>query len=359
MRMWLSHKKYSLILTTGNIKIITVENGIRYYCGRKINSNLDYKLNNKNLRTIVAVLNQSRQTMVQPVAANYCAYITSDFDIKKLMERVKRVLPVDTAYALSMEKQFKLHIHLMLVLDIAGINDPDSLFVDKVIPTISNLKHVMNDGCVINLRRNQDSYYHDLLDSAEFEDAIERYSYLAKTNYKKYVPQKYQRAFSSSQIKDTKYYDLGDNNMITPIRNNDNQELEVNDYSSFTDLQMKVMSKEIKPNNFKMRFYINDNATQTIKWIYMVSCDYYSFKNEHALYITLDELLSSKQPYDSDWYTELSIQLKYLINRAVVRVKGNLSDDQELSVYALVPKLQELEEVLSIAVTPYRQVNMD
>lgn len=147
--------------------------------------------------------------------------------------------------------------------------------------------------------------------------------------------------------------------MATPIHNNDNQELEVNDYRSLSDLQMKVMNKEIKSNNFKVCINITDKETHSAKWIYVVSCDYYAYKSEHALYVTLDELWNAKQIYDSSWYEELSARLHDSVDKAVERVKSNLSDDQVLSVYILVPKLQELEEVLSVAVSPYRQVDFD
>lgn len=335
-------------------------NGIRYFYGYRINSNLHYKFNKDHLKTIIAVLKQSKQTMAVPMVAHYTIYITSEFDVTTLMPRIKRVLEgLPVAYAYSVELSKKLHIHLMLALDTDGYDDIDELFIDRVIPAISNLKHVMNCGCEIIIRYNTDSYYHDLRDSAEFDDAIERYSYFAKTNQKKYVTKTFKRAFNTSQITDKKYFKLGKDNMATPIHNNDNQELEVNDYRSLSDLQMKVMNKEIKSNNFKVCINITDKETHSAKWIYVVSCDYYAYKSEHALYVTLDELWNAKQIYDSSWYEELSARLHDSVDKAVERVKSNLSDDQVLSVYILVPKLQELEEVLSVAVSPYRQVDFD
>jgi hypothetical protein len=99
----------------------------------------------------------------------------------------------------------------MLILDTTS---PDLLFVDKVVPALKKLKNTT--GCEINKRINKDSYFHDLCLSHEFRDAVERYSYYAKTNQKSYVPASIKKTFNTSQITHKKYYDLENNVSLQP-----------------------------------------------------------------------------------------------------------------------------------------------
>jgi hypothetical protein len=46
-------------------------NGLRYYDGYKINSNLRYEFNKNNLEKIIAILNQGRKTMTNPTVRSH------------------------------------------------------------------------------------------------------------------------------------------------------------------------------------------------------------------------------------------------------------------------------------------------
>jgi hypothetical protein len=81
--------------------------------------------------------------MVKPITAHICMYIMNDFDVTTLIPRIKRVLKdVPLAFAYSVERSQRLHIHLLLTLDTKDYDNPDLLFVDKVVPAIENLKNV-------------------------------------------------------------------------------------------------------------------------------------------------------------------------------------------------------------------------
>ncbi len=331
-------------------------NGIRYFYGYRIISNLRYNLNKDHLMTIIAVLKQSKQTMVVPMIAHYIVYITSEFDVTTLMPRVKRVLEgVPVAYAYSVELAQKLHIHLMLCLDADGHDDIDELFIDRVIPAISNLKHVMNCGCEIIIRHNTNSYYHDLRDSAEFEDAIERYSYFAKTNQKKYVTQTFKRAFNTTQITDKKYFDLKDKDMIRTIPRNRTQEFEINDFTPLSKLQTDIMNNKIKGEHFTKYFNINDQLTHLSKAVYSFSYHHYCSGSEQAIYITVDELCRFKQYYDAEWEKDLESQLYKIIYQVVADIQSKFGEDNRLLIYTLMPNLPELADYLSLAMNEVRE----
>ena len=78
-------------------------------------------------------------------------YITKDFDVKNIVPKIKRaVKDTPLLFAYSVEKSYHLHVHIMLILD---TKDPDSLFVDQVVPALAALKNTT--GCVINLRKTK------------------------------------------------------------------------------------------------------------------------------------------------------------------------------------------------------------
>jgi len=67
-------------------------------------------------------------------------YITGAFDLIRLMPCIKRGIGrTPIAYGYTLEKAYKLHIHLMLIVD---SDDPQPLF-DKAITSINKLTHVM------------------------------------------------------------------------------------------------------------------------------------------------------------------------------------------------------------------------
>lgn len=108
----------------------------------------------------------------------------------------------------------------MLVLETKGdALNPATAFFTKVKPAIEKLEHVkwcnLADRWISYDTRADTPHHHNLKQSFEFRDAVERYSYLAKTNDKTGIPKHFKRTFETSRIIKNKYYSiLGNNNMF-------------------------------------------------------------------------------------------------------------------------------------------------
>ncbi len=329
--------------------MIKIINSDRFYRDYKINSNLKYDINFRHLDKVIDVLEHAKTTMVKPVAAHYGIYINSEFDLTTLMARVKRVLKdVPMLFAYSVEKSKSLHIHLMLILDTKGYSNLDALFFDIVQPAISNLKNVNRDGCVINLRKNADSYYHDLTNVEQFNDAVERYSYFSKTSQKAYVP--FKKAFNTSQLKPSKYYDFCESLNIAVKKTHRTEKLKLDHIGVPMSFQVGVKKQKEKGNDIKLCFSFINKQTQQPIGIYGLSYASIISESDHDFLITLDELYINKEHVDADWDEVLYFHLSYEVNKVLTKIKNNLRDEQKLEIHAVVPESPELEELLSLAV---------
>ncbi len=274
--------------------MINIINSDRFYRGYRINSNLKYNINFGHLDKIVDVLEHAQTTMVKPVAAHYSIFINSEFDLTTLMPRVKRVLKgVPSLFAYTVEKSKCLHIHLMLILDTNGYTDIDALFFDIVQPSISKLKNVNRDGCVVNLRKNADSYYHDLTNFEQFSDAVERYSYFSKTSQKAYVP--FKKTFNTSHLKPSKYYSFGESQTIAVKKINKTEKFKLSNFD--TDIK----NQKTRGDDIKLCFSFIDKLTQQPIGIYGLSYASVISESDHDFFISLDELYISKEHVDADW----------------------------------------------------------
>ena len=233
----------------------------------------------------------------------------------------------------------------MLILD---TKDPDSLFVDQVVPALAALKNTT--GCVINLRKNKDSYYHDLSLAHEFRDAIERYSYYAKTNQKAYVPKTIKKAFNTSQIKHIKYYDLSDENMINIRKIDKNEELTFDNAEVTQVLDADIKTQKTRGNDVKLCFSLDDKRTRESIGFYSLSYAYDYGHDWFNIYFSIDQLHISASAEKYEWFDAVYVHLSEKITKALASIQERITTGQILTIEAVALDSPELEEVLNLAV---------
>lgn len=298
----------------------------RYYFHYLINSNTQYSFNQKYLERIIAVLNQSKAEMVKPLVSHLCIYVTGQVDPSGIIARLKRVLStkgIAFNFAYSIEKAFKLHIHLMLVMECKDLGDADNLLINIIKPAIQSRPCVMD--CVLNKRQNKDSYFHDLSKTAEFYDAVQRYSYYAKTNDKDYVPAHFKKTFSSSHINNPKYYSMDGNTMFkTNLIKQKNNVQFIQDEALITRYnQLKLFRNS--DTESKLCFSIDNLQNNKAIGFYGLSFEI----EENQLHLSLDDLCIAHDYQKADWldavFADLFIQVQHIINK--------YQDDEPLQVY--------------------------
>jgi hypothetical protein len=347
--------------------MITVSNHTRHFDGYKINSTLkrnkktfEHDLNPLHLEKTIAVLNQAKHSMLQPMVGHLTIFINDSFQCTTLIPRLKRVLKDDSLlFAYSIEKANKLHIHLMLVLDCRNQN-PATVFYLKVLPVILALKNV--EGCDLNGRwkhkqNGTAKYYHDLKLDHEFRDAVERYSYMAKTNDKKGIPATIKKTFATSQIKHNKYYAiLGTSNMlkIKPIQKN--EKLQFSNDLKLNQKYLNFRKCRVTPESHKRMFHFVDTANNNKSiGFYGYSYDCESFDDLYVLSVEIDDLYLDSAYIDSDTnmshFDSLYLHLRSEVSRLILTAKDAMTSDQKLMVNAVAHFNEMLEEMLIMIVT--------
>jgi len=184
-----------------------------------------------------------------------CIFIRSNFDVKDIVPKIKRAIgstPIEYVY--SVERSYYLHIHIMLVLD---TTKPDPLFL-KVQQALKALKSC--HGCEFNLRKNKDSYYHLLNDPAELDDAVTRYSYLAKINQKKHLPLHIKKTFNTSRIIKDQILNK-DESMIKISRIPASQTFTCDNEGVADSFNIEIKNQRLKGDDIRLCFAVHDTVT--------------------------------------------------------------------------------------------------
>ena len=169
--------------------------------------NTNYNLDSRRFESIIQVLESSRDNLNKPKVAHFVLQIESaDFDKssinKALTKSLSRKLNTGFGYFLAMEKSkySGFHIHLMLTFstgtkyDITILNEArDCLYALDGVSTAIALPRKTERSVSIDTAdyytafkeiKKTNNYFHDLKDTADFKDAVYRYSYLSKEETK-------------------------------------------------------------------------------------------------------------------------------------------------------------------------------
>lgn len=169
--------------------------------------NTNYNLDSRRFESIIEVLESSRDNLNKPKVAHFVLQIESaDFDKssinKALTKSLSRKLNTGFGYFLAMEKSkySGFHIHVMLTFstgtkyDITILTEArDCLYALDGVSTAMALPRMTDKSVSIDTRdyytafkaiNKSNNYFHDLKDTAEFNDAVHRYSYLSKEETK-------------------------------------------------------------------------------------------------------------------------------------------------------------------------------
>lgn len=315
----------------------------RFYYSLLINSNRQYNFNVKNLEHIIAVLNKSRYEMKKPLATHLYIPINSNFDIKKLIPKIKRQLKdININYVYSIEKAETYHIHLMLVMDYSNMKEAEKILNTILVPAIKKMDDVRD--CKINQRQcDKKTIFHNLKKVHEFYDAVDRYSYLAKTKSKDYVHNAFEKSFGKTANIDKKYYSLEGNTMlkIQEIKQANNVkfvndaciEAEYNSLKEFknTDTETKLM------------FTIEDLQVNKAAGFYGLSYDF----SDDVLQLSFDSFYIAQDYANAGWDDVLYPQLVHQIQVILASLKPV---NGEVLVCLSAQLIEEAEELLIAAV---------
>ena len=169
--------------------------------------NTNYTLDSRRFESILTVLESSRDNLNKPQSAHICLQVDSaNFDKSSintaLTKSLARKLKTGFGYFISLEKSSYsgFHIHIMLTFS-TGTKYAFTI-LDEAVKALYELEGV---NTAIALPRKTDrsisidtadyytafkriktthNYFHILSDSADFNDAIHRYSYLSKDETK-------------------------------------------------------------------------------------------------------------------------------------------------------------------------------
>lgn len=221
----------------------------------------------------------------------------SGFDCKSIIPKIKRTLkgiPFEYYYSLEQGKEY-LHVHIMLALETSDPHiNPSTVFYTKVRDTLKKIKGV--EWCNLHERKHYGAvpkgmtYHHNLSQPDEFSDAIERYSYLAKTNDKANLPSCYKRTFDSSRVQHNTYYNklgLGNSLKIDQVSKN-------SAFNSFGDgdtgqRYIKLRQAKPKPGEVKKIFHISNLSNSLLIGCYGFSYSLESGENGKTLKFSIDD----------------------------------------------------------------------
>lgn len=169
--------------------------------------NTNYTLDSRRFESILTVLESSRDNLNKPQVAHIVLQVESaDFDKSSinlaLTKTLSRKLKTGYGYYIAMEKSrySGFHIHIMLTFSTGSkyaftiLNEArDCLYTLDGVSTAIALPRKQERSVSIDTAdyytafkeiRKNNNYFHDLKDTADFKDAVYRYSYLSKDETK-------------------------------------------------------------------------------------------------------------------------------------------------------------------------------
>ena len=169
--------------------------------------NTNYTLDSRRFESILKVLESSRDNLNKPQVAHIVLQVESaDFDKSSinlaLTKTLSRKLKTGYGYYIAMEKSrySGFHIHIMLTFSTGSkyaftiLNEArDCLYALDGVRTAIALPRKQERSVSIDTAdyytvfkeiRKTNNYFHDLKDTADFKDAVYRYSYLSKDETK-------------------------------------------------------------------------------------------------------------------------------------------------------------------------------
>lgn len=169
--------------------------------------NTNYTLDSRRFESILTVLESSRDNLNKPQVAHIVLQVESaDFDKSSinlaLTKTLSRKLKTGYGYYIAMEKSrySGFHIHIMLTFSTGSkyaftiLNEArDCLYALDGVSTAIALPRKQERSVSIDTAdyytafkeiRKTNNYFHDLKDTADFKDAVYRYSYLSKDETK-------------------------------------------------------------------------------------------------------------------------------------------------------------------------------
>ncbi len=169
--------------------------------------NTNYTLDSRRFESILTVLESSRDNLNKPQVAHIVLQLESaDFDKSSinlaLTKTLSRKLKTGYGYYIAMEKSrySGFHIHIMLTFSTGSkyaftiLNEArDCLYALDGVSTAIALPRKQERSVSIDTAdyytafkeiRKTNNYFHDLKDTADFKDAVYRYSYLSKDETK-------------------------------------------------------------------------------------------------------------------------------------------------------------------------------
>lgn len=169
--------------------------------------NTNYTLDSRRFESILTVLESSRDNLNKSQVAHIVLQVESaDFDKSSinlaLTKTLSRKLKTGYGYYIAMEKSrySGFHIHIMLTFSTGSkyaftiLNEArDCLYALDGVSTAIALPRKQERSVSIDTAdyytafkeiRKTNNYFHDLKDTADFKDAVYRYSYLSKDETK-------------------------------------------------------------------------------------------------------------------------------------------------------------------------------
>jgi hypothetical protein len=169
--------------------------------------NTNYTLDSRRFESILTVLESSRDNLNKPQVAHIVLQVESaNFDKSSintaLTKTLSRKLKTGYGYYIAMEKSrySGFHIHIMLTFSTGSkyaftiLNEArDCLYALDGVSTAIALPRKQERSVSIDTAdyytafkeiRKTNNYFHDLKDTADFKDAVYRYSYLSKDETK-------------------------------------------------------------------------------------------------------------------------------------------------------------------------------
>lgn len=169
--------------------------------------NTNYNLDSRRFESILTVLESSRDNLNKPQVAHIVLQVESaDFDKSSinlaLTKTLSRKLKTGYGYYIAMEKSrySGFHIHIMLTFSTGSkyaftiLNEArDCLYALDCVSTAIALPRKQERSVSIDTAdyytafkeiNKSNNYFHDLKDTADFKDAVYRYSYLSKDETK-------------------------------------------------------------------------------------------------------------------------------------------------------------------------------
>ncbi len=291
--------------------------------GLPINSKLNdaqqfvYDIKEQNLKTLVCLINECRLTFKNPKAIHYCLYVNEQFNVSTLTDRLKRLYHKQIRYALSLERQEKLHCHLMVVID-----DPShtALMCHTILDQLKKIKHV--DSVQLNPRLTTGTEklnFHAIKRYPDFQDCVMRFSYICKENDKVSLPEHYKKTFTTSHINERFYYFKENSNMLFIKQAHKNDKLQYSNNSFINSLYVNCR-KQDRETTQCFHFIDNDND---IRGFYGLSIDHEVFESDYVIYLDVIGLYVEPEIKKEQYFESFTDHLIDQVGTALLEVQKN------------------------------------